>query len=68
MNPNYLLKDELEYELLVRGVPCIGHVISLRKRLLTAISDFLPLPLEKFLTVDVLEEFRTCTRNLVSLE
>jgi hypothetical protein len=50
MNPNHPLKDELDYELCVRGVSCIGDVISLRKRLRTAISDSLPSSPEKYLT------------------
>jgi hypothetical protein len=68
MSPNYLLKDELEYELCVRGVPCFGDVISLRKRLPTAISDSLSSSPEKYLTVDVQDEFRICTRKLAGLE
>jgi hypothetical protein len=38
----HIWRYKLEYELSVRGVPCIGGVISLRKRLRTAISDSLP--------------------------
>jgi hypothetical protein len=43
-------------------------VISLRKRQRTTISESLPYSPEKYLTVDVLEEFRICTRKLAGLE
>jgi hypothetical protein len=61
MFPNDPLKDELEYELRVCGVPCIGHVIALLNRLRTAIPSS---PEKEHLTVDVQEEFRIYTRKL----
>lgn len=45
----YKPKFELEYELRVCLVRCLGHVISLHMRLRTAILNSLPPPPEEFL-------------------
>lgn len=57
VNPNSLLKDELTYELGLRWGPCFGGMISLNKHVRAAISDCLPSAPEKYLTMDVQEEF-----------
>jgi hypothetical protein len=68
MNPNHLLKDELEYELRVRGIVGAGEVYLLRKQLRQAISSCYPALPEKFLTGDVREDFGICVQKLRDLE
>jgi hypothetical protein len=48
MNPNHLLKDELEYELRVRGIAWAGDANLLRKQLRQAISSGCTALPEKF--------------------
>jgi hypothetical protein len=55
MDPNYLLKDEIEYELAVRGICCEVSVQDLRKIFLTNISRTLPLHFES-LKLEATEE------------
>ena len=43
MNPNYLFKDELLYELGIRGIHSDAHTLGLRKLLRTIASRELPL-------------------------
>jgi hypothetical protein len=68
MNPNHLLKDELEYELRVRGIAWAGDANFLRKQLCQAISSCCPALPEKFLTGDVREDFGICVQKLRDLE
>jgi hypothetical protein len=68
MNPNNLLKEELEYELRVRGIAWAGDANLLRKQLRQAISSGFPTLPEKFLTGDVQEDFGICVQKLRDLE
>jgi hypothetical protein len=68
MNPNHFLKDELEYELRVRGIAWAGDANLLRKQLRQAISSGCPALPEKFLTGDVQEDFDVCAQKLRDLE
>jgi hypothetical protein len=65
MNPNYLLKDELEFELRVRGISSFRDVSLLRKRVRSAISSFLPTQPEEILSGDAQEDFRLCVRKAI---
>jgi hypothetical protein len=68
MKPNYLLKNEFEYELRIREITVAVDVNSLRKQLRQAISSCRPALPEKFLTVDVQEGFSNCVKKLDDLE
>jgi len=68
MNPSHLLKDELEYELRVRGIAWAGDANLLRKQLRQAISSGCPALPEKFLTGDVREYLDVCVQKLRDLE
>jgi hypothetical protein len=48
MNPNYLLRDELEYELHIRGIHTEGDVHFLRKIFRSVISEAVPIRPEIF--------------------
>jgi hypothetical protein len=68
MDPNHLLKDELEYELRVRGIAWAGDANLLRKQLRQAISSGYPALPENFLTGDVQEDLGVCVQKLRDLE
>jgi hypothetical protein len=51
MNPDYLLKVELETELRVCAIPSFGDVSLLRERVRSAVSSFLPSQPEIFCRV-----------------
>lgn len=65
MNPNYLLKNEVEYELRIREITLAGDANLLRKQLRQAISLKLSSSVaRKVLTGDVQEDFSICVKKL----
>jgi hypothetical protein len=55
MNPNYLLKEELEYKLSIRGIYSQGDVQLLRKNFRSVMSEDVPIKLENLCEINPLE-------------
>ena len=55
MNPNHLLKEELQYELLVRGINSDSDVHTLRKLFRAVVADKVPCDLRNLTTHSVEE-------------
>jgi hypothetical protein len=68
MNTINFFKDELEYELRIRGITLAWDINLLRKQLRQTISSCRPTLPEKFLSGDVQEDFGTCVKKLDYLE
>ena len=62
MNPNYLLKDELQYELFVQGINSDSDVQMLRKLFLSVVAEKVPVDLRNLSTQSV-EELHECIVN-----
>ena len=53
MNPNFLLKDELLYELCSRGISSEADVQTLRRLFRSVVSEDLPVDLSKVSSLGV---------------
>jgi hypothetical protein len=63
MNPNYLYKDELEYELGTRCVSSLGDVQLLRKILRSIQAEEVPSNIQNLWKFDVGNCLRVCKIN-----
>jgi len=62
MNPNYLLKGVLQYELFVRGINSDSDVQTLRKLFRSVVAEILPVDLRN-LSIQCVEEPYECVVN-----
>jgi hypothetical protein len=62
MNPNFLLKDELLYELGIRGIGSDADVQTLRRLFRSVVSEELPVDLSKVGSLGV-EKLLSCRIN-----
>lgn len=67
MDPSRLLRDELEYELRVRGLETEGNVPTLRKRLTSAMSEGAGPIREVQAALPVAQELEVCQRKAADL-
>jgi len=63
MNPNHLLKDELQYELSARGISSDSDVQTLRRLFRSVVAEKLPVDLRNLSTQSV-EELYECAVNM----
>jgi hypothetical protein len=68
MNPNYLYKDELKYELGTRGVSSLGDVELLRKIFRSIQAEEVPSNIQNLGKFDVRELFKSVQGKLAELE
>jgi hypothetical protein len=68
MNPNYLYKDELEYELGTRGVSSLGDVQLLHKIFRSIQAEEVPSNIQNLGKFDVGELFKSVQGKLAQLE
>jgi hypothetical protein len=68
MNPNYLLKEELEYELRIRGFYSQGDVQLLRKIFRSVMSEDDPIKLENLGEINPLEQWECICFKVAELE
>jgi hypothetical protein len=67
LNPNYLLKDELQYELLIRSIKSEVEVQTLRKLFRTAVTENMPVNLSELIELDVQELYQTIVCKVAEL-
>jgi hypothetical protein len=60
MNPNFLLKDELQYELKIRGINSEADIQTLRKLFRSVVAEGLPIDLCNLYSLSVEEPFGCC--------
>jgi len=63
MNPNYLLKDELQYELSARGISGDSDVQTLRKLFRSLVAEKVPVDLRNLSTQSVEEHCKNVLRT-----
>ena len=63
MNRNYLLKDELQYEVCARGISSVSDVQTLRKLFRSLVTEKVPVDLRNLSTQSV-EELHECVANM----
>ena len=68
MNPNYLLKDELLYELLVRGISSDSDVHTLRKLFRAGVTDKVTCDVRNLTTLRVEELFQAVDNKAVEMQ
>lgn len=68
INPNYLLQDELMYELAICRVHLRGEVQLLRKNFRSVQAEEVPIVLEKATVTDAGEQLSTIAGNVGELE
>jgi hypothetical protein len=68
MNPNYLLKEELEYELRIRGIYSQGDLKILRKIFRSVTSEDVPIKLENLGEINTLEQWECICFKVAELE
>jgi len=68
MNPNYLLKEDLRYELLVRGITSDSDVHTLRKLFRAVVTENAPCDLSYLSTQSVEELFESVVDKTVELQ
>jgi hypothetical protein len=68
MNPNYLFKDELLYELGIRGIESDADTSGLRKLFRSIASRELPLQFQYFTSRSVEELYSSVTTKISELQ
>ena len=68
MNLNYLLKDELQYELRVRGIKSDAQLQTLRKSLRSAISEGVVVNLNAITRKDIPDFLQAVVKKIVELQ
>ena len=68
MNPNFLLKDELQYELKIRGINSEADVQTLRKLFRSVVAEGLPSDLCNLYSLSVEELFGSVASKIVELQ
>ena len=68
MNPNFFFKDELLYELGIRGIHSDAHTLGLRKLLRTIASRELPLQFDYLNSRCVEERYSIVTIKISELQ
>jgi len=68
MNPNYLLKEELRYELLVQGINSDSDVHTLRKLFRAVVADKVPCDLCNLSTQSVKELYELVVNKTLELQ
>ena len=68
MNPNFLLKDELLYELGIRGISSNADVQTLRRLFRSGVSEGLPVDLSKVSSLSIEELYASTVSKIVELQ
>jgi hypothetical protein len=68
MNPIYLLKDELQYELSIRGISSDSDVQTLRKLFRSIVAEGLPVDLRNLSTQSVEELYERAASKTLDLQ
>jgi hypothetical protein len=68
MNPNYLLKKELQYELLIRGINSEGDAQTLHKLFRSVYSKSVPVYLSGLSILSVQELYQSTAHKICELQ
>jgi hypothetical protein len=67
LNPNYLLKHELQYKLLIRSIVSEAEVQTLQKLFRTAVIENMAVNLSELSELDVKELYQTIVCKVAEL-
>ena len=68
MNPNFLLKDEILYELGIRGISSDADVQTLRRLFRSAVAEGLPVDLSKVSSLSIEDLYASTVSKIVELQ
>jgi hypothetical protein len=68
MNPNFLLKDELQYELCIHGISSDADIQTLRKLFRSVVSEGLPINLRNLCNLSAYKLYGRVASKIVELQ